>query len=223
MNTAKALSYVNEALVQIGDRPITSFADGSDRAKAADVLYEPALRWLLAQHRWEFATVQQQLAQIAGFEPLIDWSFAYDLPTDPEYLHVVRIARTADSLATSANLVWPRHRRLDYAIRNIRTNPADDGTERQALLTHWAEVWLEYVGRVDEAAFPPAFEQALVVAIAQRLAKALSDDTDLRENLKDELMGTQRAPGLLSIAKTRDSKNSPNAGFVDDAGFVSHR
>jgi len=220
VNTAKALDYTNQALQDIGEAPITAWNDGSLNADMANRRYEQVVRDLLSRHRWEFATVQATLARVTSVTPTIDWSYAFALPTDPAYIRMVRMARDADSLQGTQTIFWPgSFRRLEYAIR-----ASDDGNSLY-LLTHWTTCYVEYIGRVNEQLFSPAFEECIVLTLAARFAEAITDKPDLASRMMLELMGEPRAgrPGKLMLAKLEDSRNSPNPGFVDDAGLISGR
>jgi hypothetical protein len=213
MNTAKAIEFCNLALTGFGEKTIASFTERTTRANVCALQYERVVSGLLSEHRWEFATIQAQLSQVADVTPLIDWTYAYDLPTDPVYIRLVRMARSADSLA------WPRYGNVPFAIRT-----ASDG-QSQRMYTSYAEVYVEYVGRVDEIVFPPHFVNALVVALKMELGQALTDKTDVVTEARIQLRGNRPAgvTGLLQIAKTIDSKNSPNAGIRQDAGLITGR
>jgi hypothetical protein len=224
VNEALAIDYSNQALTDIGETGISSFNSGVDdstQAAVANQRYEQILRKLLISHRWEWATVQQELAQLSADaeQPIAEWEFAYALPTDPDYLRVVRLARTADSLQTNVTLLWPRVAGINHMIRS---NQAGDKVH---LYSNWSEMFLEYIGRVDEVNFSEAFVDALITALAHAFAKILTDNDEMVKEKWLELHGDQarRIPGKLSTAKTIDSKNSPNVGWIDDAGLLTGR
>jgi len=229
VNENLRLDYVNRALVRIGDAPLSALLEGeagdeAGQASAADVallVYEPTVRELLSRRRWEFACVQAQLARLEGVSPLVGWTYAYQFPTEPPYLRLARLAYSADSLSlgSSAAVITSARRGLAYAIR-----ASDDG-KHVYLLSHWSDVFVEYVGRVEEVLFSASFGACVVLGLAIKMAQALTDDTDLVKQLNIELYGDRARgfTGALTMAKLEDSQNSPNPGFADDAGFVSGR
>jgi len=206
--------FATEALLEIGERAINSFTDGSTRANVVNARYERTVRWMLSQHTWEFATVQAELSKHAVDTPLIDWSFEYELPAEPSFVHLVRVARTADTLTTTTEIVHPRSpERVDYAVRGRR------------IYSNYDDMFIEYVARVDEGLFPDHFIEALVIALAERLAMPLTDNEELQESMHKKLHGVHATGqiGELSRAKLRDSKGSPNSAVVDDAGLINRR
>lgn len=78
---ASDIEIASNALVRLGVPPISSFSEGGAAGIAAGNLYTPTLRALLTEHRWRFASAKRQLSQLVA-NPLNEWSYAYQLPSD---------------------------------------------------------------------------------------------------------------------------------------------
>lgn len=76
-----AISICSNALILLGDRPISSFNDPGAGAQTASNLYESSYINLLSMHRWRFATNKAQLSRLTA-SPLNEWQYQYQIPTD---------------------------------------------------------------------------------------------------------------------------------------------
>jgi len=194
MNTGLAVSFCAQALVKIGERPITAFDDATDASALAKLRYEPVLRHLLSLHPWRFAATIQQLSKLTE-QPGGDWYYAYRLPTNPPFLLLVRLLHQDGSDVGS----------VGYEIYGEELYTDIDGVK------------VEYIARVEEDRFPPYFVEALVWALAADFAPALTDDSQ-RQRTALEMRELS-----LARAKNLDSGQTPNPAVVDDAGLVSGR
>lgn len=75
------IQLASNALILLGDAPISSFNDPGAGAKAISNLYESAYLSILSSHRWNFATKKLQLARLSE-NPLNEYSYQFQLPTD---------------------------------------------------------------------------------------------------------------------------------------------
>jgi len=80
MATSK-ISICSNALILLGDRPISSFDEPGAGAQTASNLYESSYINLLSTHRWRFATKKAQLSKLST-TPLNQYQYQYQLPTD---------------------------------------------------------------------------------------------------------------------------------------------
>ena len=71
---------ISNALVLLGDEPISSITEPGAGAKAS-VLYESAYFSMLSSHTWKFATKKKELSKLSE-APLNEFQFQYQLPTD---------------------------------------------------------------------------------------------------------------------------------------------
>jgi hypothetical protein len=83
-----AVSICSNALLLLGDNPISSFDDSSDRARMASNLFEPARDYVLRRHPWNCAIKRVTLSPDAT-APAFDWGYQFTLPAD--FLKVLSI------------------------------------------------------------------------------------------------------------------------------------
>lgn len=83
-NTSK-INLASNALLLLGDKPISSFEDTTTGAEVASNLYDSSYYFLLTTHRWRFSTKKQQLARLAT-KPKDEFSYKFKLPGDLVYL-----------------------------------------------------------------------------------------------------------------------------------------
>lgn len=151
-----SIAICSRALMKLGADSITSFEDGTAEAEVAASLYGPIRDALISAYPWSFATGQIALARLAA-EPIADFSYAYQLPSD--FLRVLSAG------------VAGRGRGIDYRIAERR------------LHTDVSEVTLTYIFRPDETTFPPFFDQALIARLAAEFCIPLTDSTSRSEVL----------------------------------------
>lgn len=144
------------ALIRIGASPVAGFSDGTVEAQIAGALYPSVRDALLSAYGWSFASGQVALAQLST-PPVADYQYAYALPND--FLR-----------AMSAG-VGRRGRGLNYRIQG------------GALHTNASEVVLSYIFRPEEEAFPPYFDQALIVRLSAEFCIPVTENTSRAESL----------------------------------------
>lgn len=78
---ATAVSICSNALLMLGDKPINSFAEASDRAKLAANLWPQLRDYVLRSHPWNCAVKRQVLSPLAE-APAFGFSYKFLLPGD---------------------------------------------------------------------------------------------------------------------------------------------
>jgi hypothetical protein len=81
MSTATPVSICSNALLMLGDAPISSFDDNSDRARLAANIWPTARDYVLRRHPWNCAIRRQTLNPDAE-APAFDFAYQYTLPGD---------------------------------------------------------------------------------------------------------------------------------------------
>jgi len=76
---ATKLSVINQALVLIGETPISSMAQPV--GTIIETVYDTVKETLLSEHRWRFAVKKTNLSAAPG-SPLNEWKNHFTLPTD---------------------------------------------------------------------------------------------------------------------------------------------
>ena len=76
-----AVQICSNALLLLGDKPINSFDEDSDRALIASNLWDNARQAVLRSHPWNCATKRVALA-LDTVVPAYDWAYQFTLPGD---------------------------------------------------------------------------------------------------------------------------------------------
>lgn len=71
---------ISQALVLIGESPISSFSEGT-AGTVANQLYDITYEGLLTKHRWRFAIGKQALSKLSS-TPLNEWKNAFQIPSE---------------------------------------------------------------------------------------------------------------------------------------------
>lgn len=189
---ATTIGIVNDALAMVGEPRITSLDEGSDTANTCRDLYEAQLEVMLRGNAWNFATKRARLARLADV-PVFGYQYAYQLPTG--------WLRTISAHDNDAG-----YGALDYRM------------EGRQLLTNAEDVYLRYVGMVDDPNYmPPDFRKALSASIAELLAMQIKQSNTLAERISEQLRR-----GYLPKAMAADGQDDmPDR--VLDGSFVSSR
>lgn len=80
MATSK-VQIASNALLLLGDNPINSFDEDSDRARLASNLWDNARQAILRRHPWNCAIKRVALAPDST-APAFDWAYQFPLPGD---------------------------------------------------------------------------------------------------------------------------------------------
>ena len=77
------IDIASNALILIGDEPISSFSDGGAGAEAAGNLYPSTYEQVLSEHPWSFALKEQQLSRLSQTpDEKTFYKYAFQLPAD---------------------------------------------------------------------------------------------------------------------------------------------
>lgn len=146
------VEIVSNALGILGDQPITSLSDDSDRGRLGNRLYTPTIDEVLRAHPWNCAKVRVELARNA-IGPVWGFSYAYTLPTSPWCLRVLETSLDED--------------RDEWQI------------EGRTLVTDISSVKILYIGRVaDPTRFDSLCEAAITHRLAAKMAYALTENAE---------------------------------------------
>lgn len=186
MPTAPIL-VVNRALGQLGEKPIEDFSDDSDKAGLSEREYERMVVGFFEQHDWNFASVR-----VASLPPLANappWGpvYAFQLPADCVRVRVTSLDRAEGGEGDPG-----------WQIEG-RTLVADEST-----------VSLRYTKRVLEGEWPALFEDAVMFALAARLAFGITTKTALAEGLE------KKAARALALAKAVDGQTGSPRRYISD-------
>ncbi len=144
------------ALIRLGANPIAEFNDGSSESEIAYALYGSTKNALLSSYPWSFATRQITLLP-SNANPIADYSYAYDLPTD-----ILRAVSCGSGR---------RGRGVEFKILNGK------------LHTNYKDIIFTYIAEIDEEYFPPFFSSALITKLASEFSIPITESTSRTEML----------------------------------------
>lgn len=170
------ISMASNALILLGDAPISSFDGAGAGAQAMDSLYESTYLDLITSSNWGFARKQQDLSQNA-LPPVFDnYQYSYNLPADQLIIHGLKS-------------------NLDYYIY-----------EGGLLYTNDNAAQLDYYIRPSEANLPPYFVKLVEVTLAARAAMAVTDRTTLAAEMHSQAQEQMmRAMGIDAQNDTNEA------------------
>lgn len=161
MAGAGKVEIINIALRLIGAKPIESVSEASVASEAAVAVWEACVRDTLGDHKWDFATVVVNLAEVSNYTPL-GYTYAYGRPSN-------------------CLTLW-----LIYNDTTVRKNIGEyfrtlfDSTNNQrVIVTDCEDAYAEYTAYIaDTTLFSPKFVLALAHKLAATLAVTLTGDAD---------------------------------------------
>ncbi len=146
-----SIDIASNALLLIGDNPISSFEDAGAGATAAANLYPETKKRLLSEHPWSFALKQQRLNRLSQTpDALTNFSNAFQLPTD-----LIRL--------------WNVQTHSDYILIG------------DLLYSNSTEILATYIFNVDEVKLPPHFVKALEYSLASDFAISVTEDNTMSQ------------------------------------------
>jgi len=190
---ATDVSICANALRRLGDDPITSLGDDTERARLCNGFFSDARDSVLRAHPWNFAVTRTTLARLATVPPY-GYNYMFALPTDPYCLRVLEMEHP------------------DYIFK-IETAP----THGRVLLTDEAQAKILFVSRVTDATlFDAIFVDALTAKMAVDLAYPVTGSASLQAQMQ-KLYETK-----LSEARSVDGMEGYIDDFGSDT-FTSFR
>jgi len=157
---ATEVSICSNALRKLGDDPITSLAEDTERARLCNALYEPTRDAVLRLHPWNFAITRATLTQLST-TPAYGFSYQYSLPTDPYCLRVLEM----------------EYQDYIFKVENL-------ATEGRILLTDESTAKILYVAKItDTNQFDSLFVDTLTAKLATDLAYPITNSVKLQEQM----------------------------------------
>lgn len=190
-----SVSICSNALIRLGDRPISSFEDDTDAANACANLYPTVRDSILRAHPWNCATKRVVLAPLAA-APAFDYVRQFQLPSD--WLRTVQIGSRDYELDFTIEgqriLCDANALPLVYVFRNTIESTWDDSLVE--VVTAKMTSVLAYP-ITQSASMQQAMEQAFQIVFKQ--AKAVNGQDDRGETLGDFPLLANRLNGYRSI------------------------
>ncbi|MBC6444290.1 MAG: hypothetical protein GDA50_02495 [Alphaproteobacteria bacterium GM202ARS2] len=168
------------AFAKIGQTSFERFADGSLEGDLAAKLYGGCRDRVLSVHPWNFALKRARLVHVDDFAEG-DYAYGYALPSD--FLRAVSVG-------------------YGDAVRGVVYRLLGDVLECDAEM-----VSMLYGARVEEARFPPFFQEALVAHLAAEFCLPLTENSSRSEVL------ARRAQQFLQQARLIDAQQDTPLAF----------
>jgi hypothetical protein len=171
-----SIDIASNALLLIGDNPISSFEDAGAGAQVAANLYSETKKRLLSEHPWSFALKQQRLNKLSQKpDVLTNFQNAFQLPTD-----LIRI--------------WNIQSHSDYIlIGNL-------------LYSDENEILATYIYDVDEVNLPPHFTKSLEYTLASDFAISVTEDNSMSQMMSQKAdMFTSKAMAIDSQGRPQSA------------------
>lgn len=167
---ASKVQICNYALSRLGANRITSLTDNTNEARLCNTLIDDAIDEVLMEGPWAFAVRRAALNQTTT-TPSFEYSYEYQLPTNPLCLRVLSINEDSPG---------------DYDYR----------IEADKLLADVSTMKVRYIARItDTQSFSPMFERALKTKMQALLAYSVTGNAGLIQTL-EELYVRHVAEGL---------------------------
>jgi len=158
---ATEVSICSNALRKLGDDPITSLTEDTERARLCNAFYNTARDSLLRLHPWNFAITRASLTRLSS-TPAYGFAYQYALPTDPYCLRVLEM----------------EYQDYIFKIENL-------ATEGRVLLSDESTAKILYVGRItDTTLFDSLFIDTLTAHLALKLAYPITNSVTLQAQMQ---------------------------------------
>ena len=158
---ATEVSICANALRRLGDSPIVSLTDDTERARLCNAFYSEARDDVLRSHPWNFSITRQQLSQLSA-TPLYQYSYQYALPTDPFCLRVLEMEYS--------DYVF----KIEHLAGTGRVLLTDEGTAK-----------IIYIARItDTAQFDSLFIDTLTAKLSVDLAYPVTGSVQLQQSMQ---------------------------------------
>ena len=158
---ATEVSICSNALRRLGDDPITSLTDDTERARLCNAFYIPSRDQVLRSHPWNFAITRATLAKLSD-TPAYEYSYQYALPNDPYCLRVLEM----------------QYKDYIFKIEHY-------ASQGRVLLTNESTAKILYIARVtDTAQFDSMFVDVLTAKLAVDLAYPVTNSVKLQEQMQ---------------------------------------
>lgn len=158
---ATEVSICSNALRRLGDDPITSLTDDTERARLCNAFYTDARDAVLRSHPWNFAITRASLAKLSD-TPAYGFNYQYSLPTNPYCLRVLEME-------------YPDY---IFKVENVATHG-------RVLLTDEGTAKILYIARItDTNLFDSMFVDVLTAKLSLDLAYPVTNSLQVQQQMQ---------------------------------------
>lgn len=197
------IDLCSQALIRLGESPISSFSDGTDAATICANNYPTFKEFILEMHDWFCAKGRSKLTR-SDTSPINEHAYAYHLPTD-----FLRLVAVYDSAGTGHPIPMK-----DYELFG------------RTLETDKTAVWIEYIGDLDESLMPGYLKELIISGFAAEIAIPVTDQVNMQTKFARDAWGASGVKGdnggLFKAAKRADRVQQPTK-VVEDYTLVTAR
>lgn len=161
---ATPVSISSNALLMLGDKPIASFDEATDRARVCANLWPSVRDSVLRSHPWNCAIKRARLLPDAT-SPAFDWDYQFTVPGD--FLRVLSVGEL-------------------YSEDEWRV-------EGQMILANWSPLLLRYVYRNENpATYDGMLVDVMTAQMAARMAYPLTQSAALAQEMGNRAAALER-------------------------------
>ena len=200
---ATKLSLINNALILIGDLPLTSLTSGTRAQIVATSLYDNIVQNELSKFRWGFARRQVQLSRALIYNttnpivPLFDWDAAYRLPIE------------MSSLITL-------NPRIPYQVYAEEDSSPESSKTQVVYVNYQGDLYADMIFNVPENEWPVYFSKMIEYALAMDFAPSIRDSATSMQLMSNQYLNASR------MARFTDSQQHPQTP-IQDRPFINVR
>lgn len=192
---SSVVTICNLALGNLGKETISSINEASAEARACKQFYDIVVDTAIQSYPWRWAGRTVALAEVENTKPN-RWQFAYQRPDDCIKLIRVVDESMADYMPYGDGIKAGGH---DYAL------------EGRTIFCDLSPAYLQYTARqTDPALFPPAFVDALGMALAARIAMPVTRDLKIRADAVSLARQSMAVAQEYDAAEVREVSDHPS-------------
>ena len=159
---ASKIQLISNALILIGDLPITSLSGNSRAETVASNLYDNIVQNELSKFRWGFARKQAQLSLTVDTPIGKEWQSIYQLPTD--MLSLIKLSPS-----------------IPYQILGDKV-----------YCNYSGPLYCDYIANADEGEWPAYFAKMIEYALAMDFAPSIRDSATSMQLLANQYLNASR-------------------------------
>jgi hypothetical protein len=191
---ASKIDLISNALILIGDLPITSLTGNARAQVVSTKLYDNVVQAELSKYRWGFARKKVQLSKSSVAPVGTEFQTQYALPSD--LIQFIKVNPP-----------------VNY---QILASTIDGATASYVQTDYNGDLFCDYICNITEASFPAYFEKVVEYALAKDFALAIRDSATVKEAMAAEYENASR------MARYTDSQQHPITP-IQDRPFIDVR
>jgi len=159
---ASKIQLISNALILIGDLPVTSLSGNTRAETVANNLYDNIVQNEISKFRWGFARRQAQLSLTTEVPIGTEWSSIYQLPVN--MLNLIKLSPS-----------------INYQILGDKVYCNYSGS-----------LYCDYIANVSESEWPVYFSKMIEYALAMDFAPSIRDSASAMQLLANQYLNASR-------------------------------